>query len=168
MAKHTTLVTMRNGFNKVIKDAIGNDIKECYHGAFVDVYGLLWAIDGFRAYISSKVLEDVPMAENPPTDKQTLDLYDSLLKPFEKCDPYKIDNIKPLERPAIEDLKGLKEYDFGEGKPVLNARFLREALQTFPDAELDYLESKRGLSPVHFHSGFLGDAVILPIRKGRE
>lgn len=165
MAKHTTLVTMRNGFNKVIKDAIGRNIRECFRGAFVDEYGLLWALDGFRAYISCKEL-DVPMAENPPSKKEAMDLYDSYFRPFEKIDKWRIDNIKPLERPAIEDLKGLKQYDFGEDKPKLDAKFLREALQTFPDAELSYLESKRWLSPVHFNSGFFGAAIILPIAKG--
>lgn len=61
-----------------------------------------------------------------------------------------------------------RAYDLGDEFPVVNARYLRDALEMLPDGKV-YCEnnSQRMIRPVYVKSGD-GMAVILPIRRDRK
>lgn len=156
-SKKTTLASMKEGFTKLIEAATKATIPESLHGAWVDQHGLLCACDGYRAYrfgMCNETLE-VPMA---PTDLKRPDISSAFI-PFEKDDE-KI----PLERPTLSELKGKKIFSFGEGLPAVNVSYLRDALQTFPDAILSCRKTNPQISPVHFNALGCGDAIVLPVR----
>lgn len=52
-------------------------------------------------------------------------------------------------------------YDFGEGKPLVNAAYLLDILTAFPDATATY---GRDVQPIYFASE-MGDAVLMTVRR---
>lgn len=99
----------------------------------------------------------------------------------EKCEPINYESLfKPdalpsgdLSLPSVGDLKvcmaqqnkpkdsKCKTYDFGEGKPMVNAEFLKALLELLPDATA---KNDKEIGTIYLSSE-AGDAILLPIRK---
>lgn len=136
------------------------DNRDALRYTFTDDAGRVCALDGFRAFRIAAPLEGLPVL---PEEFQRADL--AAVFP-------KRDGMKELYKPDLAELDAIIAYDrrhggrerytyhFGEGLPVVNAVYLRDALRVFPDARLYY---STNVAPVLFESEH-GDAVVLPIR----
>ena len=139
-------------------DVIGG--RENLRYTFTDDAGRVCGLDGFRAFRIAAPLEGLPVL---PEWEQHVDLG--------RVFPDAAQMIE-LEKPDLIELDALIAYDrkhggkmrytyhFGQGLPVLNAIYLRDALRVFPDARIYY---KDNVSPILFVSEH-GDAVVLPVR----
>lgn len=60
--------------------------------------------------------------------------------------------------------KAIPAYDFGPDLPQVNAEYLLDILEMFPDAEI-YVDSERPLNSALMIYGYYGDAVLMPLYK---
>ena len=158
-----------NAFERVLKQAAYYNKAPKY--VWIDRNGLQCVTDGFRAYRLGGICQpELPAGlPGPPRDAQPPDL-DYFFPPLD------LEDMIPLPVPSLDELKeAIKRgfdghyrypYDFGEGLPLLNAVYLRDALTLFPDAKLFCYKKRTTVSPVRLQSGY-GDAIIFPIRKQR-
>ena len=58
-------------------------------------------------------------------------------------------------------------YDFGPGLPSVDANYLIDFLQLFPDGEAFTSEQKPYITPIYFRSAD-GEGILCPIRKATE
>lgn len=58
-------------------------------------------------------------------------------------------------------------YDFGPGLPSVDANYLTDFLQLFPDGEAFTSEQKPYITPIYFRSAD-GEGILCPIRKAAE
>lgn len=70
---------------------------------------------------------------------------------------------KAQRRPKYETF--IPKYDFGGGLPLVNAKYLLDLLELFPDCDIYAHENP--LSPIYFKSAS-GEAVLCPIRRRSE
>lgn len=59
------------------------------------------------------------------------------------------------------------KYDFGHGLPSVNANYLIDFLQLFPDGEAFASEQKPYITPIYFRSTD-GEGILCPVRKAAE
>jgi hypothetical protein len=132
------------------------------NGAWLDDDGRQCLCDGYRAIRLNTPIEGLKEPDNP----NRFDLGKVMATPFPT-------NL--LKLPTSGELKafiadpcsprksdGTVLFDFGDGMPAVNAKFLKDMIDIFPDAIATY-----DGSPTHsifFHSE-KGDGLLLPIRK---
>ena len=138
-----------------------NEPRESLRYTYIDGVGRQCSCDGYRAYRLNKPVEGLP---DMPAHLKGIDL--------DKIFPAAAD-LLPLPLPSLDDVKAVCAADrvnkseprryqwaFGDGLPVVNAQYLRDMMQVFPDAVAMW----RGLySPILFVSAH-GDGVLLPMR----
>lgn len=133
------------------------------HYAWIDGKGRQCVCDGFRAF---RLNEALPLEERPADAGEPLNLdkvvpdirrgYAAAALPGAK----EVKAFIALER-AAKGLKVSPVWDFGKGKPAVNAAYLLDLLNVLPDAAEIYCGGP--FSPMYAKSE-RGDAVLLPVR----
>lgn len=155
-----TISRMLNGLKK-------SDHRRALHYAWIDAKGRQCACDGFRAY---RLNEPLPLEPRPDDAGDGIDL--------DKVVPTITGEYDALPLPAVADLKAhialeraangrgfCPLWDFGPGRPVVNAPYLLDLLSVLPDAaEIFCLRGLRGLTSPLYARSERGDAVLLPVR----
>lgn len=148
--------------NSVLKYTRNNDCREALWYAWQDVDGRQCVIDGFRAFRLAVPVEGVPQMPEGMTPVDLPRVYEGAERGA----------LREIPAPTPAELAALAAYDrahggalrymymFGEGLPVVNLAYLRDALKVFPDARLFVRDV---ISPVILKSTH-GDGLILPIR----
>lgn len=140
------------------------------HYAWTDAQGRQCVCDGFQAF---RFTEPLPLEPRPDNAGDPIDL-DQIMPNGQGYATTPLPSAKELRAHiAIERAKaGGKRgtcplWDFGEGKPVVNAERLLDLVQVFPDAaEIFYGTGEKLLSPLFVHCD-AGDAILLPVRAAR-
>jgi len=148
--------------------------------AWEDADGRQCACDGFRAF-RLNAENHLPLEPRPDDAGKPIDL--DKVFPARPID----DPAMALELPTAQELKAhiaLKraewtgkrsdfgcQWDFGEGKPQVNARYLLDTLAVMGDGVRAFAATTTGamssLAMVWF-TGERGDALLLPVRKDKE
>lgn len=139
--------TQTNAIKRIIKNATNSALK----GVFIDVDGSACACDGFRVVRLYGRPDGLPTAPGLNTSR-FFDKWEpgaGLLLPSVECLKYHIKN-KML-------------YDFGNGMPHVDARYLLDMIRIFPDAAA-YMGAKGVNDAIMFYSEY-GDGLLLPCRK---
>lgn len=133
------------------------------HYAWIDGKGRQCVCDGFRAF---RLNEALPLEERPADAGEPLNLdkvvpdirrgYAAAALPSAK----EVKAFIALER-AAKGRKVSPVWDFGKGKPAVNAAYLLDLLNVLPDAAEIYCGGP--FSPMYAKSE-RGDAVLLPVR----
>lgn len=156
-----TIQRMLNGLKK-------NDGRRSLHYAWIDAKGRQCVCDGFRAY---RLNEPLPLEPRPDDAGDGIDL-DKVVPniaagTFDALPMPRYADIKAhisLER-AANGRKAVALWDFGPGRPVVDASYLADLVAVLPDAAEIYVQ--RGpaglISPLYAKSE-RGDAVLLPVR----
>lgn len=156
-----TIQRMLNGLKK-------NAGRRSLHYAWIDAKGRQCACDGFRAY---RLNEPLPLEPRPDDAGDGIDL-DKVVPniaagTFDALPMPRYADIKAhisLER-AANGRKAVALWDFGPGRPVVDASYLADLVAVLPDAAEIYVQ--RGpaglISPLYARSE-RGDAVLLPVR----
>lgn len=153
--------TATNRAARVLKAAAKNSAYPALLYAYTDKDGRQIVSDSFRIY---RFKEPLDLAKLP----QDM-LYPNLQKlfvPYEQGKPIHVPAPEISVLKSIIKAHGGKEYatySFGDGFPSVNAQYLLEALETFPDAELYVAEENRLIKPIYAVSKY-GDAMIAPFR----
>lgn len=138
------------------------------HYAWIDAKGRQCICDGYQAY---RLNEPLPLEDRPADAGDPIDL-DKIVPAVNAADFVELplpglSEIKAriaLER-ATHDKKHTPEWDFGDGRPVVNAAMLGELVQILPDAATIWC--RRGsaglVSPLYTRTPD-GDAILLPIK----
>lgn len=163
-------VSATRTLTKLLERCKKNDIRPSLHYAWQDAEGRQCICDGYRAF---RLKEPLPLEP----------------RPADADDPVNLDAIMPKvigsgyasiplpsakeirEHIAIEKARrGLKRgespvWDFGPGKPAVNASYLLDLVNVFPDAtEIFYQQN--ALRPLYVRCE-RGDAVLLPVKTAR-
>ena len=144
----------------IVKSAQGQ-CRDNLKGAFIDKEGYQCLCDGFRAVRLKDHLDALPTAEG-------IDL-ERIFKP---CREYSVE----MKLPTIGEVKafiasekaaGKKEfrYDFGEGKPAVDAKYLLDLLKLGLD-ETAKIHSRYQMTYAIYMHGEGVEAILMPVRKG--
>lgn len=153
--------TATNRAARVLRAAAKKSAYPALLYAYTDKDGRQIVSDSFRIY---RFKEPLDLAKLPDDM-----LYPNLQKLFV---PYEQGKSTHVPAPEISVLKSIikahggKEYaaySFGDGFPSVNAQYLLEVLEAFPDAELYVAEENRLIRPIYAASKY-GDAMIAPFR----
>jgi len=156
---------------KMLNYAKKHDYRESLHYAWSDSQGRQCVADGYRAF---RFKEPLPLEPRPENAGEAFDLekvmpdgkgYASTPLPSAK----EIRAHIEIERAKYTGKRGgfVALWDFGEGKPVVNAHYLLDLVQVFPDAaEIFYGVGEKLLSPLYVKCD-AGDAILLPVRASR-
>ena len=149
--------------NGVLKEARKHARQALWY-SWRDAEGRQCVVDGFRAFRLAAPLaavEDMPENFATPVD---------LAKVYAEAE--KGGDMRELDAPKLADVEALIAFDrqcssrerglymFGPGLPVLNVKYLRDALKLFPDARLYSCGVLCGVIVKSVH----GDGLILPVR----
>lgn len=146
--------------------------------AWTDADGRQCACDGFRAF---RLANPLPLEPRPENAGKPIDL--SKIFPVCAIDAPEM----ALELPTVQELKAYIavkraewagkradfgcQWDFGEGKPAVNAQFLLDALAVMGDDVKAFAYAKSGQMnslAIIFFTSERGDALLLPVRKFNE
>ena len=139
------------------------------HYAWTDKQGRQCVCDGYRAFRLNEPLELEP---RPADADEPIDL--DKIVPDTSADGWltmPLPTVKEVKaHVAVERAKNRRGgviWDFGEGRPAVNAAYLIDALTVLPDAaEVFYRPGVGLLSPLVFKAAN-GDGVLLPVRTER-
>ena len=67
------------------------------------------------------------------------------------------------EKEFLDWKKGQIVWDFGPGRPLVNARYLLDVLELLPDASACHIADQPESGPIYF-TGPSGDGILLPVR----
>lgn len=176
----------RGNAAKIIRDVLkrnGDDKKLKY--PWTDSQGRQCVCDGFVAF---RLQEALPLPERPADAPKPIDLdkifhadvtradyFDSLPLPAAAdvraliaADTARLATFKAGKTRKAEEVTGnYFRWDFGRGRPVVNAKYLLDVLAVFPDAERIYF--RRGhdglVQPMQIITAY-GDGILMPIRPG--
>lgn len=143
------------------------DARTTLQYAWIDSAGHQCVCDGFRAF---RLNEPIPLEERPADAGDPINL--------DKIIPDVRHNYASMPLPSAKDVKafialeraakGPKSdvvWDFGEGKPAVNAAYLLDLMTVLPDAtEIFYATTPNGVFSPLYAKSERGDAVLLPIR----
>lgn len=141
------------------------------HYAWLDKDGRQCICDGFIAF---RLKEPLPLEPRPDNVGDGIDL-DKVFPDGKGYAATPLPSAKEIRAHiAVEKAKaGGKRgasvlWDFGEGKPVVNAHYLLDLVSVFPDAaEIFHGVGEKILSPLYVRCE-RGDAILLPIRTNRS
>lgn len=159
--KNNGKANVAKAMNNIIKNAIKiNKYKKEFHGAIIKD-GCQYVTDAYRII---KLYNPIDIQEAP--EQNTFD--------FEKLLKGARENQEELKTPTISELKTHIEiekvkdknntkiyYDFGENKPMVDAKYLLDILTAFPDAKI----YANGVMGILYFKDELGEAILCPIRK---
>ena len=132
--------------------------------AYTDANGRQTVTDTFRLYRFKTALADLPAM---PSDERFIDVQKLFARstPAERAVLYapEIEPLKAIIKARKEKHEGLV-YSFGDGFPCVNAVYLLELLETFPDAVL-YTQRGSLIKPIYAVSEH-GEALLCPMRGG--
>ena len=149
-----------------------HDCRESLHYAWLDSDGRQCACDGYRAY---RLKEPLPLEPRPENAGEAFNLDNIIPKDLRGYAAVPLPSLQEVkahiavERAKYTGKRGgfVALWDFGEGKPVVNAEFLRDLLQVFPDAaEIFCGVGTKLYSPLYVRCD-AGEAVLLPVRTDR-
>lgn len=149
---------------KIIKEA-NNLPRQDLHGTF-EINEFQCVCDGFR-FLRTKTYFDIPSAPECNSN------IDSLMRIIDNASNF----VNELPAPNIVDIKTMVklqksncpknpkfQFDFGEGKPMVNSKYLMEILENIPDARFFWNETTT--APIYIKSNDSDvDMVLMPIRK---
>lgn len=152
----------------IIKSGKTDTAHSALHGAWIQ-NDLQCVCDGFRIVRLSAHLD----LEKLPDDVQPIDAERIILG--NKYNNGKVINLPDVGtlRAYIKTEKATKKatkdksgviWDFGDELPAVNAQYLLDMLEIFPDATATVTATRATLSGIYFSSSD-GDAILLPIRK---
>lgn len=156
-----TIQRMLNGLKK-------SDHRTALHYAWIDAKGRQCVCDGFRAF---RLVEPLPLEPRPDDagdgialDKVVPNIADGT---FDALPMPKLADLKAhisLER-AANGRKAVALWDFGPGRPVVDASYLADLVTVLPDAAEIYVRrGPAGLISQLYAKSERGDALLLPIR----
>lgn len=132
-----------------------------------DKAGRQCVCDGFRAF---RLTERLPLEERPKSAGDGIDL--------DRFFPVSLDGYEALPLPSAGELKAyitleranftgkpkdfLPLWQFGEGKPTVNAAYLRDMIAVLPNAAEIFWDSKSVFSPLYAKDDH-GDSLLFPI-----
>lgn len=124
--------------------------------------------DGYRIHKHS----DISRSTFKSTDAKTVEkAYNGVMQDFENAK--RNGEVKELALPTLNDISKNRQkigtfiidgYDFGENLPLVNPRYLREAMLAVPNGKA-YVKNNDVLSPIYIKNNKGDEAIILPIRK---
>lgn len=153
---------------RVIKSATRDKNHPCLWGSWRD-HGRQYVCDGFRL-VMLFTPADLP---STPHDTEPIDA-ERILEPARMNNGARLilpdaatvrayinaeKQAHAGQRPAYKPL-----WDFGDGLPWVNAQYLLDMIETFPDAIATCRAEKPLISAIYFRSDD-GDGVLLPVRK---
>jgi len=162
---------------RIIKNVRGVDKGRSFSkGAFLGANGRQIVTDAFQLYRFNEHVDGIPMIGEDEVEQYQAKL-DAITDNFrDKYERGEMVALSPM--PTKESLvnaakklgystplskaESIPIY-FGSGFPVVNARYMYEALTIFPDAQF-FAEKGKQLSPIYVTSSE-GDGVIVPIRE---
>ena len=149
-----------------------NDRRESLHYAWLDKDGRQCVCDGFRAY---RLKEPLPLEPRPENAGDAIDLDKVMPDTRKDYAAVPLPSAKEIRAHiAIERAKYTGKrggftctWDFGKGKPVVNAEYLLDMVQVFPDAaEIFCGTGTNMMGPLVVHCE-RGDGILLPMRTSR-
>ncbi|MBR1567275.1 MAG: hypothetical protein IJ649_11025 [Oscillospiraceae bacterium] len=156
---------------KLLERCKKDSVRPALHYAWLDKDGRQCICDGF---IAIRLKEPLPLEPRPDNVGDGIDI-DKIMPDGKGYAATPLPSLKELRAHiAIEKAKaGGKRganvlWDFGEGKPVVNAHYLLDIMSVFPDAtEIFHGVSEKIMSPLFLRSE-RGDAILLPVRAARS
>lgn len=144
----------------ILKAASGNP-RECLHGAWTDKEGWQVVCDGYRAVRMKDHLDVLPSAEGTDAIDR---LWDRVRENSVEMKLPTIGEVKALI--ASEKSAGNKKivYDFGEGKPAVDAKYLLDMLKLGFDETAMISYGSPMTSPIYMRGEGV-EALLLPVRK---
>ena len=152
--------------NAILKRVRRDGRREQLMYAWVDGKNRQCICDGFTAY---RLHEHLPLEERPESAGPGVNL-DAILRPR---DEYSVELPLPSfgelkAHVALEHAKNGRKHtplwDFGPGRPLVNAQLLQEMLAILPDAKLVCLPGSSGLISALYAISQRGDGLLLPVR----
>lgn len=154
---------------KILKD-MKDDPREGLRYPWIDEQGRQCVTDGFQAF---RLNEPLPLIERPDDAGKAIDLTQII--------PPSIEGWKPLPMPSVKELRAFiaterakwtgrrcdftPVWDFGPNEPSVNAQYLLNAAQVFPNAAEIFWDTLVTPLVVRCEAG---DGIILPIRCQRK
>ena len=152
--------------NAILKRVRKEGLREQLMYAWTDGQNRQCICDGFTAY---RLREHLPLDERPESAGLGIDL-DKIIAPAIAC------CTMQLTLPSVGELKahiavehaqkGRKHtplWDFGLGRPLVNALYLQELLAVLPDVKLYCRPGRSGLGAPLYAASERGDGVLLPV-----
>lgn len=144
----------------IIKTAQGGS-RECLHGAWIDKEGWQVVCDGFRAVRMKDHIDALPKSEGMDADR----IWECARANKQEMKLPSIGEVKAVI--ASKKAEGEKKhllYDFGDGLPAVDAKFLLDLLKLGLDDTA--LVSKRSpMTSAIYMQGDGVEALLLPVRK---
>ena len=152
-----------------------NSHRTASQGFWIDEEGKQCVCDGFRGFCLNSPMELTAAPELSadssrfnltqiiaPTRKNTLRL--TLPTVAEVRSKIKTDRAEWAAKRHGKGETFKAKYDFGPGLPMVDANYLIDFLQLFPDGEAFTSEQKPYITPIYFRSAD-GEGILCPIRK---
>lgn len=135
--------------------------------AWIDKQGRQCVCDGYRAF---RLTEPLPLEDRPAEAGDPIDLEKvtpNILRDHAATPLPDVKEVKAfiaVER-AAKGRKATPVWDFGEGKPAVDAQYLVDLLNVLPDArEIYYSTAPDGMFCPLYAKSERGDAILLPVR----
>lgn len=150
--KHTQI----NAIKRIIKQ---NKYRTALQGMFEDNDGRVIACNDYCVvrFTYYERPEEIPPATGVDVEK-----FFNVTRGWDLSPPT-VDELKTIISIANETKKPAL-YDFGEGLPCVNARFLLDMLRIFPDAKIYRTKKNQKNGAIFFDSQF-GDGLLMPVFK---
>lgn len=157
----------------MLKASKKDNTRESLHYAWVDKHGNQCVCDGFRAF---RLVDHLELEPRPDNAGEPIDL-DKIFPAIRGAEWAKtelpgIDEVRTFIALKRTEWTGKRKdftcvWDFGEGKPAVNAQYLLDLLVVLPDATELFYRPGKGLVGVMVVRGERGEAVLLPVRTTR-
>lgn len=147
----------------LLKQLKKHDTRTALHYAWIDGKGRQCVCDGYRAF---RLNDPLPLEERPADAGEPVNLdkaYPDISKGYVAVALPSAKEVKAfiaVER-AAKGRRLSPVWDFGKGKPAVNAAYLVDLLNVLPDAAEAYCNGP--YSPLYARSE-RGDALLLPIQ----
>ena len=168
-AAHGGTVNATKAIAKILKD-MKDDPREGLRYPWIDEQGRQCVCDGFQAF---RLNEPLPLIERPADAGKAIDLT--------RVIPPSVEGWKSLPMPSAKELRAFiaaerakwtgrrcdftPVWDFGPHEPSVNAHYLLNAAQVFPDAAEIFWDTL--VTPLIIRCE-TGDGAILPIRSAHK
>lgn len=166
-AKRTGKTEVRAAVKRILKNA-AKDPRTVFH--YADIWNDCQVFsDSFRAVVLLEKLDGFPErpAEIPPIKWEKLMVKPDKTHALTLPDSAKLKAWITRRKEAWKashggSMKGMPDlrYDFGEGKPVVNALFLLDMLEALPGSSAEFTGS---ISAIHF-TAETGTGLLMPVR----
>lgn len=165
-AKAAGRADTRNAMLRVIK-GVGEYQRRTMGGAFVQD-GKQTVCDGYRAIRLNDAI-DLPVPEYPEQAPKMKPIFDGAMQ---NSDPLDLPDLGELKahikaQKAEQTARGIRRseqkivWDFGDGKPMVDASYLADMIEALPNAEA----YGKGLNGMIYFRAENGDGVLCGVRK---